>query len=101
MTDTDSLVHFLRNIPIRELVSALERDDFVLKRTTRTGGHIYTHPDKRIVVIHYHHGSDTLKAENLEEYFRRNPLDRGGSQKTETHQIIINKDIKSGSQDTN
>lgn len=66
MTDNLSdLVHLLRNTPVRELVSALRRDGFVLERETRTGGRIYSHPDGRLTVIHYHHGSDTLTRRTL------------------------------------
>jgi len=43
--DLSELVHLLRNTPVRELVSALRRDGFVLERETRTGGRIYSHPD--------------------------------------------------------
>jgi predicted RNA binding protein YcfA (HicA-like mRNA interferase family) len=60
------LVHLLRNTPVRELMRALERGDFILRRTTRTGGHIYTHADGRTVVIHYHRGSDTLTRKTLQ-----------------------------------
>ena len=63
--DIGRLVHLLRNIPVRELMRALERDDFILRRTTRTGGHIYTHPDGRTTVIHYHRGSDRLTRRTL------------------------------------
>ena len=63
--DLSQLVHALRNTPVRELVSALRRDGFVLERETRTGGRIYSHPDGRITVIHYHHGSDTLTRRTL------------------------------------
>ena len=49
---------------------ALERDDFVLRRTTRTGGHVYVHPDKRRVNIHYHHGNDTLDRKTLASVIR-------------------------------
>ena len=66
MTDNLSqLVHLLRNTPVRELVSALRRDGFVLERETRTGGRIYSHADGRLTVIHYHHGSDTLTRRTL------------------------------------
>jgi predicted RNA binding protein YcfA (HicA-like mRNA interferase family) len=58
--DIGRLVHLLRNTPVRELISAIERSGFVLQRTTRTGGHIYRHPEGRTVVVHYHRGSDTL-----------------------------------------
>jgi predicted RNA binding protein YcfA (HicA-like mRNA interferase family) len=63
--DLPELVHLLRNSPVRELVSALRRDGFVLERETRTGGRIYSHPDGRLTVIHYHHGSDTLTRRTL------------------------------------
>jgi predicted RNA binding protein YcfA (HicA-like mRNA interferase family) len=63
--DLPALVHLLRNTPVRELVSALRRDGFVLERETRTGGRIYSHPDGRLTVIHYHHGSDTLTRRTL------------------------------------
>ena len=63
--DLAELVHLLRNTPVRELVSALRRDGFVLERETRTGGRIYSHPDGRLTVIHYHHGSDTLTHRTL------------------------------------
>ena len=63
--DLGELLHLLRNIPVRELVTALRRDGFVLERETRTGGRIYSHPDGRITVIHYHHGSDTLTRRTL------------------------------------
>jgi predicted RNA binding protein YcfA (HicA-like mRNA interferase family) len=63
--DLPELVHLLRNTPVRELVNSLRRDGFVLERETRTGGRIYSHPDGRLTVIHYHHGSDTLTRRTL------------------------------------
>jgi predicted RNA binding protein YcfA (HicA-like mRNA interferase family) len=63
--DLSELVHLLRNMPVRELVSALRRDGFVLERETRTGGRIYSHPDGRLTVVHYHHGSVTLTRRTL------------------------------------
>jgi predicted RNA binding protein YcfA (HicA-like mRNA interferase family) len=65
MTDVGPLLHRLRNTPVRELISALRRDGFSLERETRTGGRIYSHPDGRLTVIHYHHGSDTLTRKTL------------------------------------
>jgi len=65
MTDIRQIIHLLRNIPVREIITALERDAFYLRRSTRTGGHIYVHPDGRRAVIHYHHSSDTLKRKIL------------------------------------
>lgn len=65
MTDPGQLIHLLRSTPVRELVGGLRRDGFSLERETRTGGRIYSHPDGRLVVIHYHHGSDTLTRKTL------------------------------------
>jgi predicted RNA binding protein YcfA (HicA-like mRNA interferase family) len=60
MSGPGKLVHLLRNTPVRELIRALRKDGFALERKTRGGGRIYGHPDGRVVVIHYHHGHDTL-----------------------------------------
>lgn len=65
MRDPGRLVHLLRNTPVRALMRALERDGFMLQRTTRTGGHIYQHPEGRRTVIHYHRGGDTLDRKTL------------------------------------
>ena len=68
MRDIGYLVHILRNVPVLELIRALDRDSFILRRSTRTGGHIYTHSDGRITVIHYHRGSDTLTRKTLRSF---------------------------------
>jgi predicted RNA binding protein YcfA (HicA-like mRNA interferase family) len=47
MTDSE-LVHLLRNTPVLKLIKALEKDGFVLKRATRSGGHIYYHSGKTL-----------------------------------------------------
>ena len=65
MNETSSLVHLLRNLPVSHLIRALERDGFTLRRATQTGGRIYAHPDGRLTVVHYHHGSDTLTRKTL------------------------------------
>ena len=49
---------------------ALERDGFALRRTTRTGGHVFVHPDKRRTNIHFHHGNDTLDRKTLASVLR-------------------------------
>ena len=49
---------------------ALERDGFLLRRTSRTGGHVYAHPDGRMTLIHYHRGSDTLDRKTLASILR-------------------------------
>ena len=51
MTDVGGLVHHLRNTPVRDIVRAVERDGFSLKRETTTGARIYSHPDGRLTVI--------------------------------------------------
>ncbi len=66
MTDLGQLVHLLRNTPVRKITGALRKDGFTLERETRTGGWIYSHPDGRITVIHYHRGSDTLTRKTLQ-----------------------------------
>ncbi len=70
MRDVGRLVHLLRSTPVRELMRALERDGFTLQRTTRTGGHIYRHPDGRTTSMHYHRGSDTLDRKTLASVLR-------------------------------
>jgi predicted RNA binding protein YcfA (HicA-like mRNA interferase family) len=65
MRDDEALVHLLRNLPVSQLIRGLERDGFTLRRSTRTGGRIYAHPDGRLTVVHYHHGSDTLPRKTL------------------------------------
>jgi len=67
MSDLGVFVHHLRNTPVRELIAALRREGFSLERETRTGGRIYSHGDSRIVVIHYHHGSDILTRKTLQQ----------------------------------
>lgn len=66
MNGSRQLVHLLRNTPVRELIAALSKDGFFLKRETRSGGRIYSHSDGRIVVIHYHHSNDTLTRKTLQ-----------------------------------
>ncbi len=69
MKEVGRLLHLLRNTPVRDLILALERDGFLLlKRSTRTGARIYSHPDGRMVVVHYHKGSDTLPRKTLKSY---------------------------------
>ena len=53
------LIQRLRNTTVRELIGALERDAFIYRRT-KGSGRVYRHGDGRRVVIHYHHGGDTL-----------------------------------------
>jgi predicted RNA binding protein YcfA (HicA-like mRNA interferase family) len=54
----------LRNLPVRRLVHALEKDGFMYRR--RKGSQrVYRHSDGRRVVVHYHKGSDTLPAGTL------------------------------------
>jgi predicted RNA binding protein YcfA (HicA-like mRNA interferase family) len=70
MRDVGRLVHLLRNTPVRELIRALERDGFILERSTRTGGHIFRHPDRRTTLFHYHSGTDALTRKTLASVLR-------------------------------
>jgi predicted RNA binding protein YcfA (HicA-like mRNA interferase family) len=67
MNQIGELVHLLRNTPVRELISALERDGFSPERTTKSGSRIYS-KGRKIVVIHYRHGSDTLTRKTLKSF---------------------------------
>ena len=49
----------LRNLPVRRIIRALERDGFTYRKK-KGAGRLYRHSDGRRTVIHYHHGSDTL-----------------------------------------
>ena len=53
------VVRLLRNTPVRELISALERDGFSYRRTNGSG-RVYRHADGRRAVIHYHHRGDVV-----------------------------------------
>jgi len=65
MTDVGTLVHLLRNTPVKKIVRALERTGFEVARITQAGSRIYKHPDGRLTVVHYHRGSDTLTRKTL------------------------------------
>jgi len=54
----------LRNLPVRKIIRALERDGFTYGRK-KGAGRLYRHPDGRRTVVHYHHGSDTLPVGTL------------------------------------
>ena len=64
MTDR-SLMHRVRNTPVRLLIRALEKDGFTYRRR-RGAGRLYRHADGRRVVIHYHKGSETLPMKTLQ-----------------------------------
>lgn len=54
----------LRTVTTRELISALHRDGFLLKR--QAGSHqIYRHPDGRRVTLSYHRPGATQAADTL------------------------------------
>jgi len=58
------MIDRLRNVPVRKLVRALERDGFVYRRS-KGSQRVYRHADGRRVVVHYHHGGDTLPVGTL------------------------------------
>lgn len=60
------MIEELWNVPVRKLIRALERDGFVYRRL-KGSQRVYRHPDGRRVVIHYHHGGDTLPAGTLRQ----------------------------------
>ena len=59
MTSRATLVHLLRNVTARELVSTLERDGFTYRRG-KSSRRLYRHEDGRQVAVHYHRSSDTF-----------------------------------------
>ncbi len=60
------MIEELRNLPVRRLVHALEKDGFAYRR--RKGSQrVYRHADGRRVVVHYHRGSDTLPLGTLRQ----------------------------------
>ena len=60
------MIEQLRNVAVRKLVRALESDGFVYRRL-KGSQRVYRHPDGRRVVIHYHHGGDTLPVGTLRQ----------------------------------
>ena len=65
-----SLVHLLRNVSVRNLEQALERDGFSLYRQPRGSSRMYRHPDGRMALIHYHRGGDTLPPGTLGSFLK-------------------------------
>ncbi len=61
----------LRNLTARELISALLRDGFVLRR--QRGSHqLYSDPaTHRRVTVPFHRGSDTLRRQTLKTIIER------------------------------
>lgn len=60
------MIEQLRNVAVRKLIRALESDGFVYRRL-KGSQRIYRHADGRRVVIHYHHGADTLPGGTLRQ----------------------------------
>jgi predicted RNA binding protein YcfA (HicA-like mRNA interferase family) len=59
MSDGHPPIALLRNVSVRRIIRALEREGFQF--TERQGSQrVYRHPDRRRVVIHYHRPNDTL-----------------------------------------
>lgn len=60
----------LRTISAREIIAALVRDDFYLRR--QVGSHQrYQHPDGRRVTVTFHRSSDTFKPKTLRSMVER------------------------------
>ena len=64
MTLEPESIRRLRNLSVREIINALERDGFTYRRT-RGAGRVYRDQRGRRVVIHYHHPGDTLPVGTL------------------------------------
>lgn len=60
------MIEELRNTPVRKLIRALEQDGFMYRRA-KGSQRVYRHPDGRRVVIHYHHGGDSLPMGTLRQ----------------------------------
>jgi predicted RNA binding protein YcfA (HicA-like mRNA interferase family) len=60
------MIEELRNTPVRKLIRALEQDGFMYRRA-KGSQRVYRHPDGRRVMIHYHHGGDTLPMGTLRQ----------------------------------
>jgi predicted RNA binding protein YcfA (HicA-like mRNA interferase family) len=60
------MIEELRNTPVRKLIRALEQDGFMYRRA-KGSERVYRHPDGRRVVIHYHHGGETLPIGTLRQ----------------------------------
>lgn len=63
----------LWNVPVREIVRALERDGFVQSAKSRSSSRAYIHPDGRKVFIQYHKPNDTIPRGTL-----KNIIDSAG-----------------------
>ena len=69
MTTLSALVSALRNVSVRRLVSALERDGFMLQRSK--GSHrIYTDAKGRLVIIAVHRSGATLPRDTLRNFLQ-------------------------------
>ncbi len=60
------MIEELRNTPVRKLIRGLEQDGFIYRRA-KGSQRVYRHADGRRVVIHYHHGGDTLPMGTLRQ----------------------------------
>ena len=60
------MIEELQNTPVRKLIRGLERDGFMYRRA-KGSQRVYRHSDGRRVVIHYHHGGDTLPIGTLRQ----------------------------------
>jgi len=63
------MIHKLKNIPVRDLLRALEQDGFQYRK--RKGSQrVYRHSDGRRVVVHYHHPKETLPPGTLQNFLQ-------------------------------
>ncbi len=82
MTTTfDLLVGHFKNVPIRKLVSALQRDGFEWEYPHRGSHRRYLHSDGRGVVVPYHKGSDTMPRGVLKQFLRQTQWNKDDAQR--------------------
>ncbi len=60
------MIGYLKNIPAREWIHALERNGFI-PRKSKGSHHVYQHPDGRRVLIVYHKQSDTFGPKTIKQ----------------------------------
>ena len=69
MTSDHAPIAFLRNVPVRRIIRALEHEGF--RFVERQGSQrVYQHQDGRRVVIHYHRANDTLPSHVIRNFLR-------------------------------
>ena len=61
------MIEWLKNVPAREWIRALEGTGFRVRKSRGSSHHIYQHEDGRRVLIVYHKLSDTYGPKTLKQ----------------------------------